>query len=256
MKTWGWDGLKIDGQHLNAAPPCYNPAHNHARPEDSFEKIPEFFEVIYETAMAIKPKGVIEICPCGTAYAFHTMPYMNQSVASDPTSSWQIRHKGKTLQALMAGSAAYFGDHVELSDGHNDFASQLGVGGVVGTKFTWPVGATQKERHALTPEKELVWKKWLDLYLDKMLSTGIYRGELYDLGFDRPETHAIQKDKKMYYAFYADEYQGAVEIRGLENRTYQLTDYENQLSLGTVQGPTATVQVDFTHHLLLVAESD
>ena len=25
MKTWGYDGLKIDGQHLNAAPPCYNP---------------------------------------------------------------------------------------------------------------------------------------------------------------------------------------------------------------------------------------
>jgi len=36
--TWGWDGLKIDGQHLNAAPPCYNPAHHHAYPEEAFEK--------------------------------------------------------------------------------------------------------------------------------------------------------------------------------------------------------------------------
>jgi alpha-galactosidase len=253
MKTWDYDGLKIDGQHLNAAPPCYNPAHHHARPEESFEKVPEFFKVIYETAMAIKSKAVIEICPCGTAYAFHTMPYMNQAVASDPTSSWQIRLKGKTLHALMDGSAAYYGDHVELSDGHNDFASQLGVGAVVGTKFTWPVGATQRERNALTPEKEAVWKKWLDLYLEKMLSTGTYRGELYDLGFDRPETHAIQKDEKMYYAFYADTCQGKVELRGLENQVYQLFDYENKVDLGKVKGPTASIQVDFKHHLLLEA---
>lgn len=253
METWGWDGLKIDGQHLNAAPPCYNPAHNHARPEEAFEKVPEFFKVIYETALAIKPNAVIEICPCGTAYAFHTMPYMNQSVASDPTSSWQIRLKGKTLQALMAGSAAYFGDHVELSDGHNDFASQLGVGAVVGTKFTWPEGSARKTRNDLTPEKEKIWKKWLDLYLEKMLSTGKYRGELYDLGFDRPETHAIQKDDKMYYAFYADSYQGPIQLRGLENRNYQVMDYENKLDLGRIKGPTAKINVNFTHHLLVEA---
>lgn len=253
METWGWDGLKIDGQHLNAAPPCYNPAHHHARPEEAFEKVPEFFKVIYETAMAIKPNAVIEICPCGTAYAFHTMPYMNQSVASDPTSSWQIRLKGKTLQALMAGSAAYFGDHVELSDGHNDFASQLGVGAVVGTKFTWPEGSARRARNDLTPEKEKIWKKWLDLYLEKMLSTGKYRGELYDLGFDRPETHAIQKDGKMYYAFYADSYQGPVQLRGLENRNYQVMDYENKVNLGQIKGPTAKINVNFTHHLLVEA---
>ena len=34
LGEWGFDGLKIDGQHLNAAPPCYNPAHAHATPED------------------------------------------------------------------------------------------------------------------------------------------------------------------------------------------------------------------------------
>ena len=44
------------------------------------------------------------------------MPYMNQAVASDPKSSWQVRHKGKTIKALMGPSAAYAGDHVELSD--------------------------------------------------------------------------------------------------------------------------------------------
>ncbi|MCM3500044.1 hypothetical protein M3669_12275, partial [Staphylococcus capitis] len=33
---WGFDGVKIDGQHLNGVAPCYNPAHRHARPGHSF----------------------------------------------------------------------------------------------------------------------------------------------------------------------------------------------------------------------------
>ena len=42
IKEWGFDGLKLDGQYMNAAPPCYNPAHHHASPEDSFEGVPGF----------------------------------------------------------------------------------------------------------------------------------------------------------------------------------------------------------------------
>ncbi len=253
FKDWDYDGLKIDGQHLNAAPPCYNPAHHHAYPEESFEKLPEFFKVIYETALSIKPDALIQICPCGTAYSFFTMPYFNQSVASDPESSWQIRLKGKTFKALMGPSAAYYGDHVELSDGHNDFASTVGIGGVVGTKFTWPVGAKPKSRVDLTPEKEQYWQKWVAIYREKMLSTGTYLGHLYDIGFDRPEAHAIQKDSKMYYAFYADQWQGEIELRGLENRAYRVTDYVNGKDYGTVQGPVAKLKVEFEKFLLLEA---
>jgi alpha-galactosidase len=253
MKTWGYDGLKIDGQYLNAAPPCYNPAHNHATPEESFEKLPEFFKDIYETAMSINPKAVIEICPCGTAYSFLTMPYMNQPVASDPESSWQVRLKGKTLKALMGPSVAYFGDHVELSDGGDDFASTVGVGGVVGTKFTWPRGAMKDSKIDLTPERERVWKDWLEIYEGKMLSQGTYRGDLYDIGFDRPEAHAIQKDGRMYYAFYAVAYQGNVQLRGLEDRAYRIKDYELGKDLGSVKGPVALLSVQFNRHLLLEA---
>ena len=253
MRTWDYDGLKIDGQHLNAAPPCYNPAHHHAYPEEAFEKVPEFFKAIYETARSIKPEAVVEICPCGTAYAFHTMPYMNQPVSSDPESSWQIRLKGKTLKALMGPSMPYYGDHVELSDGRDDFASTVGIGGVVGTKFTWPVGAKKDSKIDLTPEKETVWKKWVDIYREKMLSSGIYRGDLYDLGFDRPEAHAIEKDGRMYYAFYADTFQGEVELRGLGDQSYRVTDYENGKDLGTVKGPQAKLPVSFSKHLLLEA---
>jgi len=260
MDTWGWDGLKIDGQHLNAAPPCYNPAHHHAYPEEAFEKVPDFFKMIDETAKRIKSDAVVEICPCGTAYSFFTLPYLNQTVASDPTSSWQIRLKGKTFKALIGPSAAYFGDHVELSDGGDDFASSVGIGAVVGTKFTWPVGSKperprrhRRENIDLTPEREKIWKKWLDIYQTKRLSQGTYLGSLYDIGFDRPEAHAVLKDGEMYYAFYADSFKGDVELRGLENRGYRIMDYENGRDLKTVEGPVAHLEVEFVKHLLLEA---
>jgi len=253
MKEWGYDGLKIDGQHLNAAPPCYNPAHHHAYPEESVEKMPEFFKIIYETALSIKPDAVVEICPCGTGYSFFTMPYMNQPVASDPESSWQIRLKGKTFKALMGPSAAYYGDHVELSDGGDDFASTVGIGGVIGTKFTWPVGARTDHKYELTAEKEATWDKWIKIYREKMLPTGTYLGTLYDIGFDRPEAHAIQKDLNMYYAFYADHWQGTVELRGLEQKMYQVLDYVNGKDYGSIRGPVAKLEVQLEKYLLLEA---
>jgi alpha-galactosidase len=105
----------------------------------------------------------------------------------------------------------------------------------------------------LTPEKEKVWKKWIDIYLEHMLPSGEYLGELYDLGFDRPETHTVRKDNKMYYAFYADSLDGTVELRGLEKRNYKVLDYENMQEYGTVAGPSADVKVNFRNHLLLMA---
>jgi alpha-galactosidase len=185
---------------------------------------------------------------------------MNQPVASDPTSSWQIRMKGKTFKALIGPSAAYFGDHVELSDGGDDFASSVGIGAVVGTKFTWPVGSKperprrhRRENLDLTPEREKIWKKWLDIYQAKRLSQGTYIGGLYDIGFDRPEAHAISKDGKMYYAFYADAYRGDVELRGLGEKAYRVSDYVNQVDYGPVKGPTAKISVQFDKYLLLEA---
>jgi alpha-galactosidase len=251
MRDWDYDGLKLDGQHMNGVPPCFNPAHHHTRPEESVEDLAKFFRMIYDTARSIKPDALVEWCPCGTAFNFYNLPNFNMSVASDPHNSWQVRTKGKSLKALHGDTTAYFGDHVELSDGRQDFASTLGVGGVVGTQFTWPVGSARRANYDLTPEKEAVWQKWVALYKDKMLSQGQYRGDLYDIGFDRPETHAIRKGGAMYYAFYAPEFQGKVDLRGLERRAYTVRDYENDRDLGTVQGPSGNLEVQFAKHLLL-----
>ena len=251
---WGYEGLKLDGQHMNGVAPCHNPAHNHARPEESVEKLQDFWKMVYDTALEANPDAVVEFCPCGTSYAFHNLPYTNQVPASDPLSSWQVRLKGKSLKALMGRDAAYAGDHVELSDGGNDFASSVGIGAVISTKFTWPNEGRGKDANfLLTPERETVWRKWADLYNARMLPRGQYLGELYDIGFDKPEAHAIEKDGRLYYAFYAPQWDGPVELRGLGADSYRLIDYFNGADLGTVTGTTARIPARFEKFLLIEA---
>ncbi len=256
LGEWGFDGLKLDGQHMNAVPPCYNPAHHHKQPEDSVEALPDFFRELYETARSVKPEALVEFCPCGTAYSFFTMPHFNMSVASDPESSFQIRSKGKTLKALMGDNVPYFGDHVELSDGAIDFASTVGVGGVVGTQFVLPNLVTKHSTSDLTPERQKIFEKWLQIYKDKMLSRGEYLGDLYDIGFDLPEAHVIRKGGEMYYAFFARHWSGLIELRGLQDRTYRIVDYVNNKDLGSVHGPKATIPVQFNKDLLLEAQPE
>ncbi|MDF0488936.1 alpha-galactosidase [Sphingomonas sp. H39-1-10] len=254
---WGFEGLKLDGQHLNAVAPCYNPAHKHARPEESYEKLQDFWKALYDEAISINPNAVMEICPCGDSFAFHNIPGMNHTPASDPTSSWQIRLKGKTFKAMMGPSAPFAGDHVELSDRHDDFATHYGIGAILSTKFTWPndpVGTTDPLPPggiALHPQKEALWRKWIALYHANMLPKGEYLGGLYDIGFDKPESHAIRKDGRMHYAFYADLWSGAVVLRGLPPGRHRVTDSFTGKPLGTVSGPQARLPATFEHFLVL-----
>jgi alpha-galactosidase len=252
LKDWDYDGLKMDGGFLNCVPADYNPAHKLKYPEQSAENLPLFFQMIYETARMYKPHAVLQICPCGAAMSFFNMPWTNQTVASDPTSSWQTRLKGKTYKALL-GKTAYYGDHIELSDGADDFASQVGIGAVLGTKFTWPKDnpfATEG-KFVLTPEKEMIWKKWIRIYNQKMLPAGDYLGGLYDIGYDKPETHVIRKADTLFYAFYAKNWKGQVELRGLGNGTYSVKDYVNGVDYGKVSGNNTHLPVEFDRSLLL-----
>ena len=261
LKTWGFDGLKIDGQFLNAVPPCTNPAHHHASPLDSVHALPLFFKAVADAAHVVDHDALLELCPCGTSFSFFSMPYYNMTVASDPESSWQVRSKAKTLKALVGDELAYFGDHVELSDNHNDFASTVGVGGVIGTEYRWPPddkaappSDIPTSKLVLTPDKEQVWAKWVRIYRENMLSKGQYLGDLYDIGFDKPETHCVKKGTSLYYAFYAPNYDGTVTLRGLSPLTrYRITDYVNNRELGSVEGPNGTLKAAFSHSLLIVA---
>jgi alpha-galactosidase len=171
-----------------------------------------------------------------------------------------VRQRIKFYKALLGPSAAVFADHVELSDGGMDFASAIGTGGVPGTKFVWPederVRARLREWHGLDPQREALWSRWFALYNQHRLSEGEYLN-LYDIAYDVPEGHVIHKGDLLYYAFYTpkieESFEGPIELRGLEERTYRLSDYVTEDDLGTIQGPLVTLQVAFRGSLLIEA---
>jgi alpha-galactosidase len=256
---WGFEGLKLDGQHLNSVAPCYNKAHNHGHPGESVEKLGDFWLAIHRAAREANPNAVVELCPCGTVFNFHNLPATDQYPTSDPLSSWQVRSKGKSFKAISGSGSSLAGDHVELSDNRDDFASSVGIGAVISTKFTWPrdtdkpVDTLPPGGYVLTPAKEALWRKWVSLYKQHMLPKGDYLGHLYDIGFDKPEGHAIAKDGAMYYAFYAPAFAGSLQLRGLGSGRYRVRDLFNEKDLGTVDARANTLEARFERFILLRA---
>jgi alpha-galactosidase len=274
IRDWDFDGHKLD--NIYATPPCYNPKHHHKSPYDSVYAMGEVYKTIFETTRALKPDSVTQSCPCGTPPSLAWLRDLDQAVTADPVGSVQVRRRIKMYKALLGPHAAVYGDHVELTriagiftdheqDIGEDFASTLGAGGVLGTKFTWPDYGPHFKNVYLNSEKEAHWKEWIALYNEKMLSKGTFL-DLYVYGYDVPEAYAIEKDTHMFYAFYAPagasnhgksgpaaKWSGEVELRGLAPMTYHVTDYVHHRELGTVEGPTAKLNVEFSNSLLLEA---
>jgi alpha-galactosidase len=265
IKDWDFDGHKLD--NIYSVPACYNPKHHHKSPQDSINAMADIYKIIFQTTRALKPDSVTQICPCGTTPNFAWLPFMDQAVTADPVGGVQVRRRIKWYKALLGPDAAVYGDHVELSEMSRvgkdnwrehgqDFASTLGTGGVLGTKFTWPNNNPKFKDVALTPDKEAHWKKWASLYNEKMLSKGQFR-DLYIYGYDNPEGYAIEKDGTMYYAFFARDpqtsYQGSIELRGLAAGKYRVVDYVNNKQLGEIDGANPKFDTSFTGHLLVQA---
>ena len=263
IRDWGFDGHKLDFSYT--VPACYNPKHHHKSPNDSIAAVGDIYKIILDTTRALKPDSVTQACPCGTPPSLAWLPYIDQAVTADPVGSRQVRLRTKMYKALLGPQAAVYGDHVELTevqlsntlhevDKGRDFASEVGVGAVLGTKFTWPGYGPKFKTVELTPEKEAHWKKWIDIYNAKMLSRGKFL-DLYTYGYDSPEAYAIEKDGRMYYAFYAPEksktWSGEVELRGLKPGSYRVDDYESGREFSQVDASNPKLSVSFTEHLLL-----
>ena len=52
------------------------------------------------------------------------------------------------------------------------FPKAVGIGGALGTNFTWPEGSAERKRNDLTPAGEQRFEKWIGIYKEKMLSRG------------------------------------------------------------------------------------
>lgn len=272
IRDWDFDGHKLD--NIYATPRCYNPKHHHKSPLDSVYAMGDIYKTIFETTRALKADSVTQSCPCGTPPNLAWLRYMDQAVTADPVGSVQVRRRIKMYKALLGPNAAIYGDHVELTriagvntnneqDVGDDFASTMGTGGVLGTKFTWPDYGPKLKNVYLNRTKEAHWKKWIALYNERMLSKGTFL-DLYVYGYDAPEAYAIEKGGAIYYAFYAPvdadksssagRWSGELELRGLGSKNYRITDYVNGKDYGNASGPTAKLRVDFTGSLLLEAK--
>jgi alpha-galactosidase len=268
IRDWGYDGSKLD--NIYSVPACYNPAHHHKSPQDSVNAMGDIYKEIFQTTRAIKPQSVTQSCPCGTPPSLAWLPFMDQAVTADPVGAVQVRRRIKMYKALLGPQSAVYGDHVELSamtrvgtdwkEHGDDFASTIGTGGVVGTKFVWPDPGPKFKDVNLTAAKEDRWKQWIGVYNQKMLSKGEFV-DLYVTGYDTPEAYAIAKDGKMYYAFFADSdapWEGEVELRGLKPGKYHVSDYGEGKDLGDVEAAAngvAKLPAEFKEHLLLEVTS-
>lgn len=260
IREWGFDGHKLDVVF------SHPPLHGDARPERSAEAMAQVYRQIYETTAKLKPQAVTEICPCGTTPYHAWLPYLNQAVTADPVGGVQMRRRIKLLKALFGPRFAVYADHVELSQVQGerevgeDFASAVGTGAVVGTKFVWPASPRRlKPDRLLTPAKEAHWKHWLSLYKKKMLARGRYVGALYDLAFDLPEAHVVRTQRGLNYAFYApkptETYRGKVTFKGPLAGTFEVLDYtaaDGKLRLlGRISEAQRSLTVTFEGSLLV-----
>ncbi len=266
---WKIDGFKMDGQNLNEVPRCYNRNHHHASPMESAWGVPEFFADLYRTATRLKPSFLVQICPCGTNFSYYSLPYLNQTVASDPLDSWQVRLKGKTFRALYGRRESYSGDHVELTNrpwdptlqkfiprGIEDFASTLAVGGVPASKFTLP-GVEQADSSLILDGSRFeYYQNWLRISESEKLSEGDYLN-LYDIAFDKPETHVIRKGDTYYYSFFSGQhFHGTVELRGLPKGRYRALDLLTRNDVSRVSSDSPFLNLDFDQSAIIKIVKD
>ncbi|UCD36812.1 MAG: hypothetical protein JSW54_08195, partial [Fidelibacterota bacterium] len=215
-------------------------------------------------------------CPCGALASPYYLQWGNRPVTADPPlMTISTRHRVKAYKALLGPTACIDNDFHER---YNDyFPVEVGCGGLITTKYT-----------VLSDYEYGQFKKWYDLYNQHRLSSGEYL-QLYDVGYDTPETYAVRKGETYYYTFlkpgingpegvpwfeheieqraemlrsFENElsqlalWQGKVELRGLEDRAYAAYDIESGETLGNVHGPTGDLEITFRDHLIIRLEPE
>jgi alpha-galactosidase len=252
VKRWGVDSFKLDGTDLNHAPLCYNPAHHHARPEESFQQWPGLFQQIRETAMAIRPDFRIELCPCGITPSYQLGTAFEQPVTSDPFDT-QVTQRVKFLKAWFGPRAPVLEEYVGL----------FGQKEPNGTPYTFRVElypraiGTGAVVSTFSPVLNKSHVEWTAIYNQRRLADGEYLN-LYDIGWDNPEGHVIRKGQSLHYAFFTrvpgEEFNGKVALRGLSSERFRVVDYVRNQVFGEVTGPEASISASFRDSLLLLVE--
>jgi alpha-galactosidase len=246
---WNYDGVYVDSTGLTTVPPCFNPAHHHASPLDSFQAMPKLYERIRDDLKKFKPlQPWYEVCICAMPHSPYYMPYFDVASGSDPVNPVQMRRRVKAEKAIR-GPRFCVGDCYQVpldqwrgSSLPDAFESAFGVGAQL-TTFYASLDSGQLDR----------WRRWFHLYRELNLARGEYLN-LYDIAFDEPETHVVRASGALYYGIFADYWnrEKPLTLRGLDrNRTYEVYDYAHQRSLGSIRGDQPVIHVSFKESLLL-----
>jgi alpha-galactosidase len=246
---WGYDGLYSDSRGLASVSPCYNKAHHHKSPLESFQSVPQVYKVVYETLLKYNKDALQEVCICATPHSPYNMPYYQIASSSDPTNLFQVRRRIKVEKAIH-GPTFCVGDCYQVPKDefagysvNESFESALGTGAQVTTFF-----------RDLDSMQFKTWKNGFGKYRDMQLSRAEYLN-LYDVAFDKPEIHVVRKGDEMYYGIFAESWkkENGITLRGLKKQSnYRVFDYMHNRDLGTISGDAPILNVYFNKNLLII----
>jgi len=219
---WGIDRFFVDGAFL--VPP--DESGSHASPHETERAGDRLYRIVHDTARGIREDFPIECCGSGGVTNAWIQRWASTTSISDPDRlelrTTEIR--AKIDRALFGPDVAVNGDHIEGTSSEEDldmhylFPLQLGLGNVFQTYF-WETSWRRDDPLGIGDEE--LYRKYFGLYDELKLSEGRYLN-LYDLGWESPGAHAIEKDGSLYYLFvppYGEAYSGSIELRGLEKGT-------------------------------------
>lgn len=249
IHRWEIDGLYDDTRTIASIPPCYNKLHHHSTPLESFENSHKFTQVIDSVIQSgTNGLGTHEVCICAAPHSPYNMPYYQMSSASDPVNLFQLRERIKVEKAIH-GPKYSVGDCYQVPSDewsgasvNESFESALGTGALVTTYY--------RDLDSLQIKK---WEKGFSKYHELRLSNQEYLN-LYDIVFDEPEIHVVQKDDELYYGIYTDFWSedDGIILRGLNKEiTYSVFDYYNNVDLGVIYGNNPILKISFTGSLLI-----
>jgi alpha-galactosidase len=252
VNQWGFDGFYIDKMGNSAVPPCYNKAHNHQSPLESFESVPKLFKRIEQTLLKYVNDPFLDVCICSLPHSPYNMPFYTIASASDPINLFQMRRRIKVEKAIH-GPVFSVGDAYQVPtdewNGYSvpqSFESAMGTGAHITTLFA-----------DLSPEQLEIWKTWFRKYDEMGLSSGEYLN-YYDIAFDLPETHVVKKGETIYYGMFSEHWPKAqkIELRGLDkNKSYEIIDYAHDRNIGIIKGSSPYLNVGFKESLLIRVKS-
>jgi alpha-galactosidase len=248
VRDWGFDGVYTDFRGLSGVPACFNKAHHHSSPLDSFQSVPKFFQMISTTLHELKKDPYNEVCICSMPHSPYNMPFYDIASASDPVNTFEVRSRIKLEKAIRGGTFAV-GDCYQVpiqewygSSVPESFENAIGTGAQLTTFYVH-----------LDDRQEALWNRWFHEYPQLGLSRAEYIN-LYDIAFDKPEIHVVRKGPEMYYGIFADAWPHTkpIELRGLDKgTTYEVYDYGNRKELGTLNGADPQLRIGFKESLLV-----